>query len=82
MKQKVVSFKVDPDVEELLSRITNKSEFIRNSVLKQMECICPLCSGTGILNMKQKKHWDNLKKDHSISRCKSCDELYIKCEHP
>ena len=79
MKQRVITFKVDTEVEELLNKIPNKSDFIRNSILKAMNCICPLCSGTGILNAHQKEHWDSFHKKHQIIRCDKCDELYIKC---
>ena len=81
MKQKVITFKVDPEIEELLNKIPNKSDFIRNSILKAMDCICPLCSGTGILNANQKEHWDKFQEEHQVIRCHDCDELYIKCNH-
>ncbi len=81
MKQKVITFKVDPEIEDLLDSIPNKSEFIRNSILKAMDCVCPLCNGSGILNSHQKSHWDYFKKEHPITRCPECDELYLKCSH-
>ena len=81
MKQKVITFKVDPEIEELLDKIPNKSDFIRNAIVKAMDCVCPVCSGTGILNAHQKRHWENFLKEHQLVRCSECDELYIKCEH-
>ncbi len=80
MKQKTITFKVDEDIEQLLVKIPNKSEFIRNSIIKSLDCICPLCDGSGILNTRQKSHWDQFKMNHSIERCGECDELYISCK--
>ncbi len=79
MKDRIITFKVDSEVEEILSRIPNKSEFIRASILQAIDCVCPVCNGTGIINHKQKKHWDEFLINHSVKRCGECDELYITC---
>ena len=37
MKEQVISFKVDEELFKLLNRIPNKSEFIRNSILRSLD---------------------------------------------
>lgn len=79
MKDRIITFKVEPEIEKILSSIPNKSEFIRSSILQAMDCICPVCNGSGIFNPRQKKHWDDFLRHHTLTRCAECDEMYITC---
>ncbi|HAK46572.1 MAG TPA: hypothetical protein DCO79_11730 [Spirochaeta sp.] len=80
MKEQVITFKVGRDLQEVLNRIPNKSEFIRNSILESLGNKCPLCGGTGILNESQKHHWNHFLEHHSIEKCNDCDQIHIKCD--
>jgi hypothetical protein len=81
MKEQVITFKVDRELQKALDRVPNKSEFIRNAILESLGNRCPLCSGTGILNEQQKKHWDSFMEHHSIEECSECRQVHIKCEY-
>jgi uncharacterized protein with PIN domain len=80
MKEQIVTFKVDNELMTLLKRIPNKSEFIRQSILKALDNVCPLCNGTGILKETQKAHWEEFKVHHQIKKCEQCNELYLSCD--
>jgi hypothetical protein len=80
MKDQIVTFKADEDLFNLLNKIPNKSEFIRNSILKALDNLCPLCNGTGILNNCQKNHWIEFKKHHGLAECNECKSVYLTCE--
>ncbi len=81
MKEQVINFKVDKDLQEALSLIPNKSEFIRNSIRESLGNKCPLCGGSGILNESQKSHLDEFMKHHHLEKCGECDQVHIRCEH-
>jgi len=80
-KQEIISFKADQQLVAALNRIPNRSEFIRNAVLRAMDNICPLCQGTGILTPSQQEHWAMFEKHHSIVKCDECKEVYLSCDH-
>ncbi len=80
MKEQIVTFKVDSELLELLNKISNKSEFIRQSILKALDNVCPLCSGTGILKATQKAHWEEFKVHHKLKKCEECNEFYLSCD--
>lgn len=79
-KQEIISFKADQQLVEALNRIPNRSEYIRNAILRSMENICPLCQGTGILTPNQLDHWNEFEHNHKIVKCADCDEVYLECE--
>jgi hypothetical protein len=79
-KGEVITFKADSELAELLKKIPNKSDFIRQAVLSQLDNVCPLCQGIGVLSPAQKRHWDDFAKHHRVERCDSCDEYYLSCE--
>lgn len=79
-KNFIISFKLDKELFLRLSNIEDKSNFIRLAVLKELQNICPLCNGTGVLNENQKKHINNLLLNHEIIKCPECGEVYIKCK--
>ncbi|MCQ2604719.1 MAG: ribbon-helix-helix domain-containing protein [Spirochaetia bacterium] len=79
-KTEVISFKADEDLAELLKKLPNKSDFIRNAVLEYMQNTCPLCRGTGLISIAQREHWNKFLRTHSVIECNECHELYIKCD--
>ncbi|MEW5817393.1 MAG: ribbon-helix-helix domain-containing protein [Spirochaetota bacterium] len=79
-KQEIITFKVENTLANKLKQIPNRSEFIRTAVLNALKNMCPLCSGTGILTLDQKEHWDSFSERHSIHRCDKCDSLYLACD--
>ena len=81
MKEQVITFKVGRDLQEILNRIPNRSEFIRNSILEALGNKCPLCGGTGILSESQKQHWDHFLEHHSLEKCEECKQVHIKCSY-
>lgn len=80
-KHEIISFKADGQLVEALNHIPNRSEFIRNAVLRAMDNLCPLCQGTGILTPSQKEHWSQFAEHHKIVKCDECDEIYLSCDH-
>jgi hypothetical protein len=78
-KHDVITFKVEASFASMLKKIPNRSEFIRNAILKTIDNLCPLCQGSGILSMDQKEHWNNFKIDHPIKKCHKCESLYLEC---
>ena len=43
----VMTFKVEPELAQLLRKQANTSEFIRGAVRDKIGNVCPLCTGTG-----------------------------------
>ena len=80
-KQELISFKADSALKEALMGIANRSEFIRDAVLAALENTCPLCHGTGILSVPQKKHLEAFLANHSLERCQDCQETIICCQN-
>ena len=81
MKEQVITFKVEKELQEILNRMPNRSEFIRNSILEALGNKCPLCGGSGILSASQKHHWDEFLEHHSLEKCNKCDQVHIKCSY-
>lgn len=73
----VVTFKADKSLKKLLAGVSNRSEFIRNSILAALDSACPFCKGTGVLNEHRKKHWDDLVKSHDLQECNECHEVVL-----
>jgi uncharacterized protein with PIN domain len=80
MKEQVITFKADNELSELLKNVPNKSEFIRHSILKALNNLCPLCNGTGIMKEHQKIHWEEFREHHPLRRCEDCKEMFLTCE--
>jgi hypothetical protein len=78
-KSEVITFKVDEVLSEELKSIPNKSAFIRAAVTSALASTCPLCQGAGFLTPKQQQHWDSFARDHSVKKCRECDEMYLIC---
>ncbi|HMM58856.1 MAG TPA: ribbon-helix-helix domain-containing protein, partial [Candidatus Rifleibacterium sp.] len=74
-KADTVTFKVDPNLLEILQAMPNRSEFIRSAILNALDHVCPLCSGAGVLSPSQKKCWDKFAEKHEIKKCSETDQL-------
>jgi len=79
-KEKLITFKVDTALAEVLQRLPNRSEFIRGAILAALESACPLCGGTGTLTVEQKRHWEQFTQDHTLQECDDCHEVHIVCD--
>jgi len=79
-KEKVITFKTDDELAEVLNRIPNKSEFIRNAIESALENKCPLCNGSGSLTSAQNKHLQNFLAHHAIEKCDDCDAVHFTCQ--
>jgi len=78
-KEGIITFKVNDDLLEIIKNIPNRSEFIREAIMMDLENVCPLCNGTGIMTPKQKEHWEIFARHHAVKRCEDCNELFIEC---
>lgn len=78
-KADTVTFKVDPNLLEILQAMPNRSEFIRSAILNALDHVCPLCSGAGVLSPSQKKCWDKFAEKHEIKKCSESDEIHLLC---
>ena len=79
-KEEIVTFKADGRLAEELNRLPNKSEFIRQALLRALGNECPLCHGTGTLTVNQANHWKNFLEHHHITRCGTCNEVHLTCD--
>jgi len=75
----ILTFKADPALREALRAVPNRSEFIRAAVLAALQNVCPLCGGSGILTLNQRKHWDAFTANHHIEECGKCHETHLVC---
>lgn len=78
-KPEIITFKVDAALWEELKTIPNRSEFIRSAILTALEGACPLCRGTGILSVAQRKHWDAFIQTHALEECGACQAVHLVC---
>ena len=78
-KQEIITFKVDEDLLKVIKDIPNRSDFIRKAIIEALGSVCPLCNGSGMLNMDQKRHWDDFAIDHFLKRCDDCHESFLVC---
>jgi hypothetical protein len=79
-KTDLITFKVEHSLAQLVDRLPNKSEFIRNALLGALANTCPLCQGTGVLSPEQAEHWKHFTEHHSVERCSDCKAVYLSCE--
>lgn len=78
-RREIITFKADQALADALKGVGNRSEFIRAAILGALENACPLCKGTGVLSPKQKEHWDQFARDHTVEECAECHEFYLRC---
>ena len=79
-KDEVITFKVEPQLAEILRRMPNRSEFIRSAILNSLDHVCPLCQGSGILSPDQQRHWREFAEHHGIQECKQCGSVVLVCD--
>ena len=56
-KVRVVAFKVEEELADLLDKLPNKSAFIRKAIEAQLGRPCPLCSGKGAVSPRGAPDW-------------------------
>jgi uncharacterized protein YbaR (Trm112 family) len=78
-KTEVITFKADEALLEAMKGIENRSRFIREAVFAALDNACPLCRGSGILTVNQKRHWDAFAEEHPLRECTDCHEMYFVC---
>ncbi|NBO92678.1 MAG: hypothetical protein EBV06_10280 [Planctomycetia bacterium] len=71
-KDKVVAFKVEAELAELLDKLPNKSAFIRKAIEAQLGRACPLCSGKGVVPRGLHDHFAPLIGQMAHRGCDSC----------
>ena len=78
LKTKVVAFKVETELADLLSKIPNKSAFIRKAIAAQLGVACPLCHGKGVVPRGVNDHYAPLLTKFSHRNCDGCgDDLHL-----
>lgn len=80
-KSDIITFKASEGLVEALSRVPNRSEFIRSALLAALENTCPLCQGAGFLSPQQRNHLTEFMGDHQIEECTDCHEVHLVCKH-
>ena len=80
MKSGTITFKVDEELGQLIQRLPNKSEFIRQALMAAMDNTCPLCLGTGQLSPAQKRHWTEFAAHHEVEECGECHAYHLHCQ--
>jgi hypothetical protein len=71
-KKKVVAFKVEEELAELLNKLENKSAFIRKAIVAQLGVACPLCQGKGVVPRGVHDHFVPLLKQFDAKDCEGC----------
>jgi len=79
-KDEIITFKADEALMDALEKVPNRSEFIRNAVLSALDNSCPLCGGTGILSVDQKRHWLAFARSHKLEECGECHAIHLVCD--
>src|SRR5262245_53579410 len=72
LKTKVVAFKVESELAELLDKIPNKSAFSRKAIASQLGVSCPLCRGRGVVSRGVHDHYAPLLAQNSSRSCEGC----------
>jgi hypothetical protein len=70
--KKVVAFKVEEDLADLLNKLPNKSAFIRKAIAAQLGVACPLCQGKGVVPRGVHDHFAPLLRQLGSRNCDSC----------
>ncbi|MBY0231970.1 MAG: hypothetical protein K2W96_22025 [Gemmataceae bacterium] len=71
---KVVAFKVDKELADLLDNLPNKSAFIRKAIEAQLGRACPLCAGKGVVPRGVHDHYAPLIKANAQHPCDHCGD--------
>lgn len=78
-KERVFTFKADDELADLLKRVPNRSEFIRNAIETALANKCPLCYGKGFLTDEQTKHLQKFMDQHPLEKCEECNAIHFIC---
>jgi len=73
-KDKVVAFKVDQELADLLDKLPNKSAFIRKAIEAQLGRACPLCAGKGVVPRGVHDHYAPLIEKYNKRDCDHCGD--------
>ena len=80
-KEKVVAFKVEHELAELLDKLPNKSAFIRKAIEAQLGRACPLCHGKGVVPRGVHDHYAPLIQKYNARNCEGCGhELHLPAD--
>jgi hypothetical protein len=71
-RDRIISFKVNPELGRLLDALPNKSDFIRQAILTQFRAICPFCRGKGVVPRGLGEHYTGVFACHRHVRCAGC----------
>jgi len=71
-KTKVVAFKAEEELAELLDKLPNKSAFIRKAIVAQLGMECPLCNGKGVVPRGVHDHYAKLLTQFNSRHCDGC----------
>jgi hypothetical protein len=76
VKTEVVAFKVEKELADLLNKLKNKSDFIRQAIVSHLSMACPLCAGRGVVPRGVHDYYAPLLNKMSRAHCDSCgDEM-------
>jgi hypothetical protein len=73
-KTKVVAFKVESELAELLNNLPNKSAFIRKAIAAQLGVACPLCHGKGVVPRGLHDHFAPILARATSRSCDGCGD--------
>lgn len=79
-KSEIVTFKVNESLLDAMRGIPNRSDFIRRAVIAALDNTCPVCQGTGVLSIDQRRHWDEFSQNHAVLECGDCHEMRLVCD--
>lgn len=71
-KPRLVAFKAEDSLADLLDRLPNKSEFIRRAILTQLGGTCPLCMGAGVVPTGIVQHFAPIIETNRTCHCCTC----------
>jgi hypothetical protein len=70
--KRVVAFKVEAELADLLNKLPNKSAFIRKAIAAQLGVTCPLCQGKGVVPRGLHDHFAPVINQHTARTCEGC----------
>lgn len=71
-KTAVVAFKVEEELATMLNQLPNKSAFIRKAIVAQLDMVCPMCRGAGVLPKWLHDHYVTLLHKFTDQKCEEC----------
>jgi hypothetical protein len=81
VKTEVVAFKVEKELADLLNKVPNKSDFIRQAIVSHLGMACPLCNGRGVVPRGVHDYYAPLLSKMGQAHCDNCgDEMPLPRE--